>query len=90
MKRSALVLLMGKFRQFLTELSASDTSVFSFQDNNLSKSQHIFIKVAMCIDVVEIWFVIAIGYISLFFGRIISPSHNNGRVISFHVFIFFF
>ena len=28
---------MGKFRQFLTELSARDTPIFSFPDYNLSK-----------------------------------------------------
>ena len=39
--RSALGLLMGKFRPFLTELSACNTSVFYFQDNNLSKSRWI-------------------------------------------------
>ena len=27
----------GKFRQFLTELSARDTPIFSFPDHNLSK-----------------------------------------------------
>ena len=35
--RSGLGLLMGKFRQFLTELSARDTPIFSFPDYNLSK-----------------------------------------------------
>ena len=34
--RSGLGLLMGKFRQFLTE-SARDTPIFSFPDYNLSK-----------------------------------------------------
>ena len=32
-------LLMGKFRGFLTELSAHRTSIFSFLDDNLSKCQ---------------------------------------------------
>ena len=36
---------MGKFRPFLTELSAHNTSVFYFQDNNLNKSQLIFTSV---------------------------------------------
>ena len=36
---AGLELLMGIFRQFLTEFSAWDTSILSFQDNNLSKSQ---------------------------------------------------
>ena len=35
--RSGLGLLMGKFRQMFTELSAQDTPIFSFPDNNLSK-----------------------------------------------------
>ena len=34
---SGLGLLMGIFRQFLTELSARDTPIFSFRDYNLSK-----------------------------------------------------
>ena len=42
---------MGKFRQFLTELSTRDTSVFSFPGNNLSKYQWIFTKLSMCIDI---------------------------------------
>ena len=60
--RFALGLLMSKFRQFLTELSACDTSVFSFQDNNLSKSQWIF-TFDMCIDIVMVWVGIANGQI---------------------------
>ena len=63
--------LVGKFRQFLTELSARNTSIFSFQDNNLSKSQWIFTQLDMCIDV-EIWFGIAVGCISSIFNRVIS------------------
>ena len=35
--RSGLGLLMGRFHQFLTELSARDTPIFSFPDYNLSK-----------------------------------------------------
>ena len=35
--KSGLGLQMGKFRQFFTELSARDTSIFSFPDDNLSK-----------------------------------------------------
>ena len=30
-------LLIGKFRQMFTELSARDTPIFSFPDENLSK-----------------------------------------------------
>ena len=35
--RPGLGLLMGKFRQFFTELSARDMPIFSFPDDNLSK-----------------------------------------------------
>ena len=35
----------------------------SFPDDNLSKHQWIFIKLGMCIDIVEIWFGIANGQI---------------------------
>ena len=54
---------MGEFRQFLRELSARDTPIFSFPDDNLSKHQWIFTKLGMCIDIVEIWFGIANGQI---------------------------
>ena len=40
--RSSLGLLMGKFREFLTELSARDTSLFSLPDDNFIKYQLIF------------------------------------------------
>ena len=33
----------------------------SFPDDNLSKNQWIVTKLDMCIDIVEIWFVIANG-----------------------------
>ena len=41
----------------------------------------------MRIDIVEIWFGIATGYISSIFDIVISPWHDNGRVLTFHVFI---
>ena len=34
---SGLGLLLGKFRKIFTELSARDTPIFSFPDDNLSK-----------------------------------------------------
>ena len=37
--RSGLGLLMGKFLQIFTELSAPDTTIFSFPDDNLSNCQ---------------------------------------------------
>ena len=37
LRRSGLGLIIGKFRQICTELSARDTPIFSFPDDNLSK-----------------------------------------------------
>ena len=37
LRRSGLGLLMGKFRQIFTELSARDTPISLFLDDNLSK-----------------------------------------------------
>ena len=37
LRRSVLELLMGKFHQMFTELSARDMPIFSFLDDNLSK-----------------------------------------------------
>ena len=52
---------MCKFHQILTELSARDTPIFLFPDDNLSKHQWIFTKLGMCIVIVEIWFGTANG-----------------------------
>ena len=68
---------MGKFRQFLTELSARDTPIFSFPDDNLSKHQWSFTKLGMCIDIVEICFGIANGQISSIFDGVICPRHAH-------------
>ena len=66
---------MGKFHQFLTELSACDTSVFSVPDDKFNKYQWIFTKLGVCIDIVEILFGIADGKISSIFDRVICPRH---------------
>ena len=68
---------MGKFRQFLMELSARDTPIFLFPDDNLSKHQWIFTKLGMCIDIVEICFGIANGQILSIFDGIICPRHTH-------------
>ena len=68
---------MGKFRQIFTELSARDTSIFSFPDDNLSKYQGILTKLAICIDIKDIWFWIANGQTSSFFYRVICPRHAH-------------
>ena len=64
---------MGKFRQILTELSAQDTPIFSFMDDDLCKCQGILTKLGTCIDIKEIWFRIANGQISSMFDRVICP-----------------
>ena len=68
---------MAKFRQFLTELSARDTPIFSFPDDNLSKQQWIYTKIAICIDIKEIWFGVANGQISSNFYGVICPRHAH-------------
>ena len=83
--RSGLGLLMSKFRQILTELSAR--VIFSFPDDNLSKPQGILPKLGTCIDIKENWFRIANGQISSIL-TVICPRQGNGRVLSFYVFIF--
>ena len=81
------VLLMGKFRQFLTELSAYDTSIFSFQDNNLSKSQQNVTKTSYVNDIVEICFGIAIGYISSISDEL---STHDMIMAGYYLFMFLF
>ena len=66
---------MGKFRQFLTELSACDMSEFLFPDGNFSKCQWIYTKLCVCIDIVKIQFWIAEGQISSIFDRVICQRH---------------
>ena len=56
---------MGKFHQRLTEVSASDTSEFSFLDDNLSKYQWLFTKLGVCINIVDIWFGIWANFINI-------------------------
>ena len=69
---------MGKFRQILMALSARDTPIFSFTDDNLSKCQGILTKLCTCIDIKEILFGIANGQM---FDRVICPRHDNGGVL---------
>ena len=83
--RSDLGLLMGKVYQFLTELSACDTSVFLFQDNNLCKSQWFFTKL-------DVWLILWRPGLGLLLGNcqcltVTSLCHDSVGVLSFHVFI---
>ena len=59
----------------LTELSARDLPLFSFLHYNLSKYQWIFIKLDMCIEIVDIWFRNVNGQILSIFDRVICPRH---------------
>ena len=68
---------MVKFRHIFTELSARDTPIFSFSNDNLSKHQWIFTKLGMCIDIVDIWFGIANGQNWSIFDRVICPRHAH-------------
>ena len=68
---------MGKFHQFLTELSARDMPIFSFPDYNLSKYQGIFTKLGVFIDFVGIWFGIANGQISSIFDEVVCLRHTH-------------
>ena len=72
---------MGKFHQILTELSARDMPIFWFADNNLCKCQGILTKLGTCIDIKEIWFLIANGQILSMFDRVICLQHDNGGVL---------
>ena len=78
---------MGLFRQILMELSAWDTPIFLFLDDNLCKCQEILTKLGTCFDIQEIWFGIANGQNSSVFNRVICPQHINGRILKFNVFI---
>ena len=77
---------MDKFRQFLTELSASDMSGFSFPDNNLSKYLCIFTKLCGLILLRS-----ALGMLMGKFHQFLTELfvgdgyHNYG--VLFHVFI---
>ena len=84
---SGLRLLMGKFHQFLTDLSPRDTSLFLFQASNLHKFQWIFTKLDMCIDILEIWFRISKRQTLSIFYRVICLQHAN---CDYYLFTFFF
>ena len=85
--RSGLGLLMGKFHQVLTELSAQDMPIFLFPDNNfLSKCHGILTKLGTCIDIEETGLGLLMGKFCQFL-TVICPPQNNGGVLSFYIFI---
>ena len=79
--RSGFGLLFDKNRQILTDLSARDTPIFLFLDNNLSNCQGVLTKLGICIDMKEICFKIANGQISSMFDRVICPWHDWWGII---------
>ena len=50
---------------------------FSFPDDSFGKYQWIFTKLSMCIEILEVWFGIAKGQISLNFDGVICPRHAH-------------
>ena len=74
---------MGKLCQFLTELSASDTSIYLFSDNNFSKYQY----QTCCALILQRS---ALGMLMAKFHQfltVICLGYDSGRVLSFHIFI---
>ena len=49
-----------------------------------------FHQLGMCTYVMEIWVGIANVKILSIFDRVVSPPHDSGRALSFHVFICIF
>ena len=60
---------------------------FSFPNDNFSKYQWIFTKLAMCIDIVATCFGKANCQISSIFDGVIHPGYDNSGVLLFYVFI---
>ena len=69
------------------ELSAHDMSIILLPDDNLSKYQWIFTKLAMCINIAQICFGKANGQIKSIVVRVISQGQDSGGVLLFHVFV---
>ena len=67
-------LLIGKFCQIFMELSARDSPIFSFPDDNLSKFKGILTKLGTCIDIKEVWFGIALGVVGWCEGAVYLTS----------------
>ena len=71
----------GQISLFFTELSARDTPIFSFPDDNLSKHQRIFTKLGMCIDIVEIGLGLGLGLLMGKFCQILTELSARGTPI---------
>ena len=69
---------------------AHHTSVFSFLDDNFSKSQWIFTKLGKCFGIVKIWFGIANGYILAIFDIVFCLPHILVGYYCFMLLFFYF
>ena len=76
----------GQYSLIFTELSAHETSVVSFQENNLNKFQWSFTKLDMCIDIVEIWFGVAYRQIS---SILVELSARERMMAGYYRFTFY-
>ena len=65
-------------------LSARNMSLFSFLNDNFSKYQWIFTKLCMCIDIVEICFVIANEQILSILTELSAHILVSGQILSMH------
>ena len=68
------MIVNGQIWSIFAELSAYNTSLFSFLDDNFSKYQWVLTKFGVCINIVEIWFGIDDGQISSFFDSYLPAT----------------
>ena len=85
-RRTIVVGYIGFRLDVQVSVRPSSTSIhpsvqFLFLDDNLSKHQWIFMKLGMCIDIVEIWFGIVNGQISSVFLRSYLPATRQWQGI---------
>ena len=84
--KSGSGLLMSKFRKCLTE-SARDTSIFSFQDNSLRKSQWIFSQFDIALILCRSGLGLLLG---IFHQFLIELSPHDTVMVGYYCFMFLF
>ena len=72
---------MGKYCQILTELSARDTPIFSFLDNNLCKCQGILTNLVHALILRRSDLGLLMGKFLSVFDRLICQWHDYGGVV---------
>ena len=75
----------GQISPLLTKLSARHNSIFSFLDDKLRKYQWIITKLGMCVDIWISGLGLHMSKLRHFLTVIYRP-HDNGGVLSYHVF----